>query len=279
MTKIFTIGGFKPFIFLLFVYSCFIQINVNAQTIAAAYHKDPVIFINLMLPSGDSTLLVDGTAAMYDNKFLPSVDQYDANKLNNFLENICLFRDGENLAVEARPFPKQNDTLFINMWGLRRPAYDLQITIQGIPTLLALKAWLVDNYLHTKKLVNFFGKTLYSFLPNADSNSYKKRFMLVFSSEKQDELLVPAGNIKVFPNPVRGNKIGLQFSNMLKDNYSITLSSLSGEILLKTNIVHNGGNYTYYLPLNSVLAKGINSIVVYGSNAKKTIHLPIILSN
>ncbi len=278
MTKIFTIGLFKSFTFLLLINTCFLQINVKAQTIAVAYHKEPVVYINLMLPSGDSTLLVDGTAAMYDNKFSRAVDQYDADKLNNFIENICLLRDGDNLAIEARPLPKQNDTLFINMWGLRRPVYDLQITIEGIPSLLASKAWLIDNYKHTQTPVNFFGKTFYSFMPTTDTNSYKGRFMLVFCNEKKDVISASCGDVKVFPNPVSGNKISLQFSNMIKDNYSITLSSLSGEILLRNNISHNGGNNTYYISLNSVLAKGLNTISIYGLSAKKTIHLPIILN-
>ncbi len=165
------------------------------------------------------------------------------------------------------------------MWGLSQPVYDLQISIKGISSLITSKAWLVDNYQHTQTPVNLFGKTFCSFMPTTDVNSYKNRFMIIFTNEKQDVASVPRGDVKIFPNPVSGNKVSLQFNNMIKDNYSITLNNFSGEILLQKNIVHDGENSTYYLPLNSVLIKGINTITIYGSNTKKTLHLPVILNN
>lgn len=259
---------------------CCMQIKGKAQTAADAYHRDPVVYIDLMLPSADSMLLVDGTAAMYDNRFSADVDQYDADKLPNFLENICLLRDGKNLAIEARPLPKQNDTLFIKMWQLRKPVYNLQITIKGIPALLGKDAWLIDNYLHTQVPVDFFNKTLYSFSPNTDANSYVNRFMIVLNNDKkQDSISAIAGSIKVFPNPVTGNKISLQFTNMAKDNYKIIVTSLTGRGLLNSNIVHNGGNNIYYLPLNSVMNRGLYTIAISSGDGKKIIHLPVILNN
>ena len=88
-----------------------------------AYLQNPVVYINLMLPSGDTLLLVDGTGALYGNKFSAGVDADDAGKLSNMNENICLFRNGQKLAIEARPIPKQTDTLFIRMWGMIMPKY------------------------------------------------------------------------------------------------------------------------------------------------------------
>ena len=96
----------------------FIPGQSKAQKKAIAYLSNPVVYINLMLPSADSLLLVDGTGALYANKFSASVDENDAGKLSNFNENICLFRDGKKLAIETRPIPKQTDTLFIRMWGI-----------------------------------------------------------------------------------------------------------------------------------------------------------------
>ena len=260
-----------------------ITLNTGAQNISSAYLHGPVVYINLMLPSADSMLLVDGTAAMYGNKYSANVDIYDAQKLPNFFENICLLRDNEDLAIEARPFPKQNDTLFIQMWGLRQPAYAIQVSIKGIAGVLASEAWLADNYLHTKTPVNLFNNTLYSFSPNSDIASFKNRFMIVFNhNAKQNNIVAPVihiDDIKVFPNPVAGNRIGLQFSNVSKGKYRVSVSSFTGELLMNTNIIHNGGSSTYYLPLNSVYTKGLYTITISAADAGKIIHLPVILNN
>ena len=141
---------------------------------------NPVVYVNLMLPSADTLLLVDGTGVLYANKFSAGVDEDDAGKLSNFNENICLFRDGKKLAIETRPVPQQPDTLFICMWGVIRQTYDLQISLRNIPLMLPVNAWLVDNYLHTQTQVNLFSKTLYSFSPGNRSSSYVNRFIIVF---------------------------------------------------------------------------------------------------
>jgi hypothetical protein len=259
----------------------------GAQKKAVAHLGNPVVYINLMLPSADSLLLVDGTGCLYDNQFSAGVDYDDAGKLSNMNENICLLRDGEKLAIEARPVPKQNDTLFIHMWGVFRQTYNLQINIKSVLRLLPTHVWLVDNYLHTQTPVSLFGKTLYPFTPAADTGSYINRFMLVFNrNEKQDNHELNTGDIKtllaggvtVYPNPVTGNRVWLHFKDMPKGKYSVCLNNLSGEVFARINIMHTGDNKGYYLPLNSVYTHGIYNITVSNINSGKTIHLPVIIN-
>ncbi len=286
MTKIFTSHPFR-LLCLFFLVGMLKPGPGNAQKKAIAYLANPVVYINLMLPSADSLLLVDGTGAMYANKFSANVDEDDAGKLSNFNENICLFRDGYKLAIEARPLPKNPDTLFIHMWGMHQPAYTLQINLRGVALLLPNQAWLVDNYLHTQIPVSLFGKTKYSFNASADTNTYLNRFMIIFKRDsKKDNNTISTGNVThlntcgvtVYPNPVTGNKLTLQFNNMPKDNYDIKINSLSGRILSGLNIMHNGGNSEYYLPLNSVYTKGIYSLTISGKNTGKIIHLSIVVN-
>ena len=214
--------------------------QTGAQKKAIAYLANPVVYVNLMLPSADSLLLVDGTGALYANRFSAGVDEDDAGKLPNFNENICLFRDGHNLAIEARPIPTGTDTLFIRMWSVYQHTYTLQINLRAIALLLPVHAWLVDNYLHTQVPLNLLGKTKYAFNPSADASSYLNRFMIVLvHGTKQDNNAISTGTatqlntgtVSIYPNPLSGNKLTLQFNDIPKDNYTVRFGSLTGEIL------------------------------------------------
>src|SRR5690242_12139058 len=111
MTKNFTFYALRLLLCMLLV--CVFVPQSKAQKETTAYLLNPVVYVNLMLPSADSLLLVDGTGVLYSNEYSAGVDEYDAGKLSNFNENICFFRDGQKLAIEARPVPKQADSLFI----------------------------------------------------------------------------------------------------------------------------------------------------------------------
>ena len=284
MTKNFTFYVLRLLLFILLI--CVFVPQSKAQKETTAYLLNPVVYVNLMLPWADSLLLVDGTGALYSNKYSADVDEYDAGKLSNFNENICLFRNGQKLAIEARPLPKQTDTLFIHMWGVRQQVYDLQINIRNPSALLPIQGWLVDNYLHTQTQVSLLNKTHYRFVAETDTNSYLNRFMIVFERNVwQQNNIVSIGNttqlntgtVSVYPNPVVGNRLTLQFNNMVKDNYTVKLSSLKGEALAGMNIIHSGENNKYYLLLNSVYTKGIYTVTITGKNTEKIIHLPIII--
>jgi type IX secretion system substrate protein len=286
MTKNFTFYAKRLLLFMLLV--CVFTPQSKAQKKAIAYLLNPVVYVNLMLPSADSLLLVDGTGALYSNKYSAGVDDYDAGKLSNFNENICLFRDGKKLAIEARPMPKQTDTLFIHIWGVRQPIYDLQINLHNPLPLLPLQSWLIDNYLHTQIQINLVNKTHYRFTTKVDTDSYLNRFMIVFerNSSQQNGMVsvsnatqLNTGTVSVYPNPVIGNRLTLQFNNMVKDNYTVKLSSLTGETLAGMNIMHAGNNNKYYLLVNSVYTKGIYTVTISGKNTEKIIHLPIIVNN
>ena len=284
MTKNFTFYVLRLLLFVLFI--CVFVPQSKAQKEATAYLLNPVVYVNLMLPWADTLLLVDGTGVLYSNKYSADVDEFDAGKLSNFNENICLFRDGQKLAIEARPIPKQADTLFIHMWGVRQQIYDLQINLRNPLPLLQLQGWLIDNYLHTQTQINLLNKTHYRFTAEVDTNSYINRFMIVFERNvsQQNSMVsisnatqLNTGTVSVYPNPVIGNRLTLQFNNIPKDNYTVRLSSLTGEILAGTNIMHSGNNTKYYLPINSVYTKGVYTITISGKNTEKIIHLPIIV--
>lgn len=279
--RLYKVTGFLRLLFFLGI----ITNSVKAQTLnKIALKQEPVIFVNLMLPSADTLLLVDGTAAMYGFRFSNLVDEYDAGKLPNFNENISMLRNGHELAIEARHIPLKTDTLFIRMWSMENQAYNLQVVPKNIPLLLPAKGWLIDNYLHTQTPLNLYNKTLYSFTPNSDTGSYMNRFMIVFNREIRQapgtiSINTNISGIKLYPNPVTGNRISLQFTNMPKDSYNIKVSNVEGRPYANINIEHSGGNNEYYLPVNSVYSKGVYSVTIESKVSKKIIHLPLVVNN
>ena len=88
MKRNFTSYLIKLSYFVVFIILVTVPTQSQAQKKAVAYLNSPVVYINLMLPSADSLLLVDGTGAIYSNQYSASVDGYDAGKLSNFNENI-----------------------------------------------------------------------------------------------------------------------------------------------------------------------------------------------
>src|SRR6185312_10043003 len=97
--------------------------------------------------------------------------------------------------------------------------------------------------------------------------SYRNRFMLVFKrtfiatpvpvtkvanqanpgiTGNANSMAAGPGEVSVHPNPVKtGEKIMLQFSNMSKDRYQVTVTSIVGKALAERRIEHDGGSSTY----------------------------------
>jgi subtilisin-like proprotein convertase family protein len=262
---------------------------------AAAF---PVIYTNLMLPTANGLILADGVGAGFDNKFSAAVDDHDSKKLWNFDEKLTLVRNDATLGIEFRPMPVLTDTLFYRLY-LRQQPYVLQIFTQNIAGMQLTRAWLVDKYLNTETEVNLHDTTLYNFTPNSDLNSYRDRFMLVFKRQftgtpvpvtkvvnesdpnttgNTNSFAATAGNVNVYPNPASTDKVTLQFGNMEKGNYEVTVYSPKGQKLSIRKIEYSGGTNVYTLPLNPSWAAGVYTINIANEDSKKAVNLKLVIS-
>ncbi len=233
------------------------------------------VYANLMLQ--DSVTLLDGVATVFNNTFSSNIDANDATKLWNFNENIALVRNDTTLAIEFRQIPRLTDTLFYRLYLAQQP-YSLKIFF-ALPDYLPLRAWLADNYLHTQTEINLSDTTFYNFTPNPDTNSYRNRFMLIFDHQfnatpvpvtkitnqknpgvtgNANHISITEKGVSINPNPVStGGDIMLQFINMDKGRYEITISDIMDKPVIKTEIGHNGGDkVNYELRLNKSQASG-----------------------
>ena len=155
--------------------------------------------INLLAVNADgSASLSDGVLTTYDNDNANAVDKNDAKKLYNTAENICIWRDSKNLAIERRQTIDGNDTTFLNVYTLKKQNYQLQITT-GAMENSGLNAVIKDNYSAAinNTALNLNGVTDVVFNVNADPASYAvNRFSIVFA--KQGIVPVTFTSIKAY---------------------------------------------------------------------------------
>ena len=66
-----------------------------------------------------------------------------------------------------------------------------------------------------------------------------------------------AGNITIYPNPIRGGVINLRFTNQPAGTYQVRLISNSGQVVIKDKLVVNSSNYSTAIFTNKKLPKGV----------------------
>ena len=188
--------------------------------------------------------LSDGILTTYNQNNSNAIDKDDAKKLYNSAENICLGREGKNLAIERRKTIESMDTTFINLYTLKKQTYKLQISTVGINDA-GLHATLKDKYLGVKKdtLLNMSGVTDIFFTVNTDSASFAPdRFNIVF---KQDLVLPPVvfSSIKAYLS--------------LKD---IVLNwTIENEIKIKKYTVETSSDNIFFKEADTLTANGNNN--------------------
>lgn len=244
------------------------------------------LHVNLTQAGSDGLILADATTVQFNSKYSAAVDDFDAAKLYNFNENIVLIRNEKALAIELRPVPQNNDTLFYRLYLRQNIPYTLHVYSQNLPSVMK-DAWLIDKYLNTQTKLNFNDSLLYNFTPNSDTSSYRNRFMIVFEppslKEKSGSFSLAkkakeSSGISIYPNPVKGNKIQLQFENMSKGGYDMFVYNAKGQIILNKKIEHDAETHFYNIPVNTLLTDGVYTLSVIKTGSKQKITIQFIVA-
>ena len=148
---------------------------------------------NLAAFDGDSSLfLVDGVLATFNADYNNDVDANDAIKIKSFAENISMLHHQQQIAIERRKLPTANDTIFLQVSGLKVRKYRLEVEANGIAKE-NLAGYLEDAYLGTSKAITMEGFTSNDFIPqNIPASSVPYRFRIVFKKS------VSYNNIKAY---------------------------------------------------------------------------------
>ncbi len=136
--------------------------------------------VQLQVLFNSQPVLLDGVRIEFDPANNVAVDEQDARKLDNFGENLGIFRNEKKLVVERWKQPELNDSfpLFLNQ--MRQQNYILRIIPdQFHPS--ALTGYVVDRFLNTATTFSFTDTTHISFSVNATPGSYAfDRFKIEF---------------------------------------------------------------------------------------------------
>jgi len=137
--------------------------------------------------SDGSTFRIDGTITQYGDIYSDNIDNYDGRKMTNPGVNVCLLRDNMNLVVERRHTIASADTIFFNIWGLQKKAYQMKFVGENL-NHPGLTGFLEDSYTHTSTPINLNDTTNLTIEINDDPASSKQnRFRLIFKTVTFDD--------------------------------------------------------------------------------------------
>ena len=139
-----------------------------------------ILRATLSAASGESTTLLDGAMAVFNDKYSNAVDDRDAVKFSNGRNGVSFKRDAKLLAVERRMSPALNDTLFINTTATRPREYIWNISAERLRHG-ACVAWLWDQFLDLKTPLDLEGNTAISFQVTSNLlSAAADRFKIIF---------------------------------------------------------------------------------------------------
>jgi hypothetical protein len=197
----------------------------------------PQIRVNL---SGISTTgtpyMLDGLIVNFDDSYSNDVDDLDAVKSINASENLAVKTSNTLLVVERRHSITANDTIFLNLSGVKAQKYRFEINAAQM-VQPGLTAFLEDSYLNTSMPIDLSGNTVIDFTVINNPGSYAvNRFRIVFTPPST--LPLTFTSIKAYP----------------KNNNNEVEWSTSNESNLVKYDVEKSNDATHYSTVNTVAA-------------------------
>ncbi len=152
----------------------------DTATVEYPDNGSEIVYSLLSLVNGSTTTLVDGAMVAFGNKYSNDIDVEDAPKLPNTSENVGVKRNNVLLAIERRKTIESNDTIFLNLTGLRVSKYQWDLVLKNMDAP-ERKAFLIDAYKNTSTELNLAAVNKVQFdIINAAGSYAPGRFMIVF---------------------------------------------------------------------------------------------------
>lgn len=131
--------------------------------------------------SADSLYTADGVFVNFADEYANAVDDADAIKSINTGENLSIKNGSRLLVVERKHTVADNDTIKMNISGMRVQRYRFQVTA-ALLDRNGLTGFLEDNYLHSRTPLNLNDTTYVDFSIEAGfaASAAADRFRIVF---------------------------------------------------------------------------------------------------
>jgi hypothetical protein len=78
-------------------------------------------------------------------------------------------------------------------------------------------------------------------------------------------------SVNIYPNPVTGSQVNLQFNNLSKGTYTLRLMSKTGQLIQKQTIEHAGGSSLQSIIINAGMASGMYQLEISNENGYKSL--------
>jgi hypothetical protein len=109
--------------------------------------------------------------------------------------------------------------------------------------------------------------TYFDAAPFAGNNYYRikvteRNGTVKYSSVLNVRLSAGGTGVNVYPNPVKGSTVNVQFDAMDKAVYSVTMYNSMGQKVFTKNINHNGGTAAYSVELPASVKKGVYNMSI-----------------
>ena len=155
-----------------------------AGSTSAVFRPGPQIRATLRTRMADgSTPINDGVLVNFHPIFSNGADDNDVKKVDNFTENMSLWRDGTLFSIERRKPPVAGDTLHLRLRNLVINNFQFEFAPDSL-IYPHLQAFLIDRHLGTETPISLKDTSRYNFTIAANPASIwaEDRFALVFKS-------------------------------------------------------------------------------------------------
>jgi hypothetical protein len=246
--------------------------NINvfrpaSPTVVKSSFKTSLYFVN----TDNSTKLVDGNLAEFDDNFNNAVDLQDAMKFTNINENFSLLRNNSSIAMERRKPITDKDTLFFNL--ARTTQRNYRFEFQPLDFDPGLIAFIEDSYLGTKTNINLYNNTYFDFNISRDIKSAAaNRFKIVFSTIPLEVLPVTFKTIRAYQ---QYSDIAVEWSveneiNIIRYEVEKSVDGINFSKINTTSATSTNGSKTYkYVDINAVDGNNYYRIISYNQNGTK----------
>ena len=229
--------------------------------------------VNLQIADGSQRGVLDEVFASYSSGFSDEIDNMDALKVENVMENLAIIRKGQSLMVDRRNLIKNADTLKLSLSNTTASTYMFEFS--PIELSGAESVTLVDNYLKTNTSMSLTEASQVYFQVSSDSkSSAADRFSVIIVNKKGLPGLDIAGKagIRVYPNPVTGNgNINLQFDNIKAGIYRVELVNSTGQLVYSRIMQLNSGTFNQQLNIGRSLSSGVYQVKITGKDMRSVI--------
>ncbi len=255
-TIFFNIGQMKPIAYRLDIEAVNIDPLITTAILEDKYTNIPTA-IDLSVPNAYSFTVNADAASKAADRFRLVFRQSTVVPVN--FVSVKAAQSGKNIAVEWIVANEVNTKYYEVEKSIDSRNFIAKGTVQasGINTY----NWLDEN------AVNGYN---YYRIKSVDNNGQVK-----YSGVVKVQVGGKAG-MAVYPNPIQGNIVNLQFNNQQAGKYGIRITNIGGQAVYNKEVTHNGGSASQSFALSSQIVTGVYQLEIIAPDNSRHIEKLVI---